>query len=183
MFAGEVVMRVFFRYLSIALSLLAFLLLCTGASGGNAPASTQTLAAGPYIVDFNLYQNPPPADAPLEVAVVPHNSSLHLQGYLTVEPGLGTDATPLRFNLTATGGTNGALQATIRMPVRGAWNIVITLTGPQGQGSSQVAVTAAAAGAMPVWLAWLIGACPLLLIAFWIWRQHLYKRSLLSKTV
>ncbi len=182
MLAGEVVMRVFFRYLILTLSLLAFVLLCTGASVESAPASTKTLAAGPYIIDFNMYQNPPPADAPLEVTVVPHINTLHLQGYITVEPGLGTDATPLHFTLTATGGTNGALQATIRMPVRGAWNIVITLTGPQGQGSSQVAVTAAAPGAIPVWLGWLIGASPLLLIAFWIWRQHLYKRSLLSKT-
>jgi len=101
-----------------------------------------------------------------------------LQGYITAQPGLGTDATPLRFPLSATGGSRGALTAMIRMPVRGAWNLVVTLSGPQGQGVSQIAVTAAAPGAMPVWLAWLIGASPLALLTFWIWRQHLYKRSL-----
>lgn len=172
-------MRVLFRALGSVVALCALFVVTTGAS---VPASTQTLAAGPYIIDFSLSQNPPPVDTPLEATVVPHNSSLHLQGYITVEPGLGTDATPARFNLTATGGANGALQTTLHMPVRGAWNIVITLTGPQGQGTSQVAVTAAAPGAIPVWLGWLIGASPLALVAFWIWRQHLYKRSLQVST-
>ena len=176
-------MRVVIHSLGIGLALLAFFVLTIGASAASAPASTQTLAAGPYIIDFNLYQNPPPVDTPLEVTVVPHDSNQRLQGYITVEPGLGTDAIPLRSRLTATGDAHGTLQGTIRMPVRGAWNIVITLTGPQGQGSSQVAVTVASPGALPVWLAWLIGASPLLLVAFWIWRQHLYKRSLLVAPV
>jgi hypothetical protein len=173
-------MRTLSRYLAIATALLAFLLVTTGAT--NASASTQTLAAGPYIIDFSLAQNPPPVDTPLAVTVVPHGSGLHLQGYVTAQPGLGTDATPLRFVLTATGESNGALTTTIRMPVRGAWNLVITLDGPQGQGVSQMAVTAAAPGAIPVWLGWLIGASPLALLVFWIWRQHLYKRSLVSRT-
>lgn len=172
-------MRILTHYLSIIAALLVLLFLTTGATGADVPASTQTLAAGPYIIDFNLYQNPPPVDTPLKVMVVPHNIDLRLQGSITVEPGLGTDATPLRFPLSAlSGARGGALQATIRMPARGAWNIVITLTGPQGPGVSQVAVTVASPGAMPVWLAWLIGASPLALLTFWIWRQHLYKRSL-----
>jgi len=167
-------MRVLLRSAGVVIALCLLFVLTTAVSA----ASTQTLAAGPYIIDFSLSQNPPPVDTPLDATVLPHDSNLNLQGYITVEPGLGTDATPLRFPLTAAGGARGALHTTIRMPVRGAWNIVITLTGPQGQGSSQVAVTAAAPGAIPVWLGWLIGASPLVLVAFWIWRQHLYKRSL-----
>lgn len=173
-------MRTILRYAAIAVALCLLFILTTATS---VAASTQTLAAGPYIIDFSLSQNPPPVDTPLEATVVPHDGSLSLQGYITVEPGLGTDATPLRFNLTAPDGARGTLHTTIRMPVRGAWNIVITLTGPHGQGSSQVAVTAAAPGAIPVWLGWLIGASPLVLVAFWIWRQHIYKRSLQVSTV
>jgi hypothetical protein len=177
----KVIMRTFMRSLWLAGALLAVLLLTTAATTrADAPASTQTLAAGPYIIDFSLAQNPPPVDTPLVVTIVPQDHSLHLQGYITVKPGLGTDATPLRFNLSATSAANGALQGTIHMPVRGAWNIVITLSGPRGQGDSQVAVTAAAPGAIPVWLGWLIGASPLTLVAFWIWRQNRYKRSLPS---
>lgn len=167
-------MRVLLRSAGVVIALCLLFVLTTAASA----ASTRTLAAGPYIIDFSLSQNPPPVDTPLEATVMPHDSSLNLQGYITVEPGPGTDATPLRFPLSATDGARGVLRTTIRMPVRGAWNIVITLTGSQGQGSSQVAVTAAAPGAIPVWLGWLIGASPLVLVAFWIWRQNLYKRSL-----
>jgi hypothetical protein len=161
--------------------LLAALLLTTGIAQASGPARTQTLAVGPYIVDFNLYQDPPAVDTPLEVTVVPHTNGLRLQGQVIATPGLGTDATPLHFTLTANG-TEGTLETTIRMPVRGAWNLVINLTGPQGAGTGQIAVTVASPGAMPVWVAWLIGASPLTLIAFWIWRQRRYKRSLLANS-
>lgn len=180
MVIGMIVMRKFLLALCGTAALFA-LFLATGATArANTAASTQTLAAGPYIVDFSLSENPPPVDTPLNVTIVPHQSGLRLQGYITVEPGLGTDATTQRFNLSATGAANGALQTTIHVPVRGAWNLVITLTGPQGQGTSKVAVTAAAPGAIPIWLGWLIGASPLVIVAFWIWRQHLYKRSLVK---
>ncbi|HEX7735829.1 MAG TPA: hypothetical protein VF458_13250 [Ktedonobacteraceae bacterium] len=173
-------MRTFVLALCSTVALLA-LFLATGATAwADATASTQTLAAGPYIVDFSLSQNPPPVDTPLIVTVIPRQSGLRLQGYITTEPGLGTDATTQRFNLSATGEASGALQTTIHVPVRGAWNLVLTLTGPQGQGTSKVSVTAAAPGAIPVWLGWLIGASPLVIVTFWIWRQHLYKRSLVK---
>lgn len=175
-------MRLLFRFSGIVLALLMLLLLTTAESGISAPASVQTLAAGPYVIDLDLYQNPPAVDTPLKVRVVPHDRSLRLQGYITAEPGLGTDATPLRFALSASGEADGSLQTSIHMPVRGAWNIVVTLNGPQGQGHSQIAVTVAAPGAIPVWLGWLIGASPLVLVAFWIWRQNHYKRSLLMHT-
>jgi hypothetical protein len=99
---------------------------------------------------------------------------------VTATPGLGTDAVPLHFALTASGNSTGTLEGTVRVPVRGAWNLVLSLSGPQGSGSGQVAVTVAAPGAIPFWLAWVIGSSPLLLLAFWIWRQRRYKRSLLA---
>src|SRR5215471_15259095 len=87
-----------------AIVLLTTLLLTTGTASANEPTRTQTLAVGPYIVDFNLSQDPPYVDTPLEVTVVPHTRGLQLQGQVTAEPGLGTDATPLHFKLTAAGG-------------------------------------------------------------------------------
>ncbi|HEY0756187.1 MAG TPA: hypothetical protein VGD98_19685 [Ktedonobacteraceae bacterium] len=175
-------MRKLFHVLGSCVALLALLLITSAGTGLNATASTQTLAVGPYIIDFSLSQNPPPVDTPLDVTITPHDSNAHLQGDITTEPGLGTDGTSLRFHLSATGEANGTLRTTIHIPVRGAWNIAITLTGSRGQATSQVAVTAAAPGAIPVWLGWLIGASPLVIVAFWIWRQHRYKRALLSKT-
>jgi len=164
--------------------ILTLFMLATGTAraSGSAPASSETLAVGPYIIDFNLYQNPPYVNTSVEVTVVPHDSRLQLQGYVTVEPGLGTDAVPLRFNLTPLGDKTGTLKGTIHMPVQGAWNIVINLNGPQGMGTAREPVTVAAPGAIPIWLGWLIGASPLTLIAFWIWRQHRYKRVLLAQS-
>ncbi len=170
--------RVMLR-LSAALALLVVTLATAGAAWASGPARTQTLAVGPYIVDVNLYQDPPYVDTPFEVTVVPHHASLRLQGQVTATPGLGTDAVPLHFALTASDDSS-TLQGMVRMPVRGAWNLVLSLSGPQGTGTGQVAVTVAAPGAIPFWLAWVIGASPLLLIAFWIWRQRRYKRSLLA---
>ena len=169
--------------LSMAVALLAFFLGPAETAWASSRARMETLAIGPYIVDFILSQDPPYVDTPQKVTVVPHDSSLRLQGHVTVEPGLGTDATPLRFNLTASEETPGTLEGTIRMPVRGAWNIVIDLTGPQGSGTAQVAVTVAAPGAIPIWLGWLIGASPLTLIAFWIWRQRRSKQAFLAKSI
>lgn len=174
-------MRITLRFVIPIIILLACFVLATGAARASAPASTETLAAGPYIIDFSLYQNPPYADTPLEVTIVPHDGSLRLQGQVIAEPGLGTDATPLQFALTATGDKNGTLKGTIRMPVQGAWNLVVDLSGPRGTGSAQMPVTVSAPGAIPVWLGWLIGASPLLLIVFWIWRQHRYKSMLLAR--
>ena len=50
------------------------------ALAGGGPAHTETLAAGPYVVDVNLYQDPPFTDQSVEVTVVPHDSRLRLTG-------------------------------------------------------------------------------------------------------
>ena len=94
------------------------------------PASTQTLLAGPYIIDVNLYQDPPVADQSSEITVVPLEASLRLSGRVIMMPGLGTDAVELHSNLVPLDQTN-TLVGTIRMPVRGAWQIVIQLNGPR----------------------------------------------------
>ena len=61
----------------------------------NKPASTKSLFAGPYIIDVNLYQDPPVTDQPSEITVVPHEESLQLYGRILMVPGLGTDAVEL----------------------------------------------------------------------------------------
>lgn len=166
----------------VLLALSGWVLLVSGhAWAEGKPARTQTLAAGPYIIDVNLYQDPPYVDQPLHIGVVPHDSTLRLTGQIIAQPGLGTDAIPLRAKLTATGDGHGTLDGAINLPVQGAWHIVIQLDGPRGAGSESVDVTVGAPGAMPSWLAWLIGSSPLVAIALLIWFQHRYRRRLLSK--
>jgi hypothetical protein len=106
---------------------LAILPAVARASGG--PARTVTLAAGPYIVDVNLYEDPPVTDQSVEVTVIPHESGLRLSGRILMAPGLGTDAVELHTQLSPMGRSNTLLGA-VRMPVRGAWQIMIQLDGP-----------------------------------------------------
>ena len=167
-----------------ALAFIALFIMLPGvaqASGGLAhPAHTETLMAGPYIIDVNLYQDPPMTDQAVEVTVVPHESGLRLSGTIFMLPGLGTDAVELHSRLSPSG-QDGTLVGTIRMPVRGAWNIVVQLNGPQGAGQASFPITVAAPGAMPVWLGWLIGLTPLLGIAWMVWHQRRYRRKLLAR--
>lgn len=142
------------------------------------PVQTETLAAGPYVIDVNLYQSQPFTDTPLEMTVVPHDHTLHLQGRIIADPGLGTNAVELRAPLSPLAANSTTLRGAISMPVQGAWQIGIALNGPQGSGTAHFSVTVAAPGAIPVWLGWLIAVTPLLGVAWWLWRQHRYRRTL-----
>lgn len=142
------------------------------------PASTETLLAGPYIIDVNLYQDPPVADQASEITVVPHDANLRLSGNIIEMPGLGTDAVTLHSNLVPLNQTN-TLAGMIRMPVRGAWQIIIQLNGPQGAGEASFPVRVAGPGAMPFWMAWLIALTPFVGITWWIFHQRRYRQKLL----
>jgi hypothetical protein len=144
------------------------------------PARTVTLIAGPYVIDVNLYQDPPETDQSVEVTIVPHEDSLRLTGRVLMVPGLGTDAIELHSNLSPLGQT-GTLVGTVRMPVRGAWQIVIHLSGPKGEGEASFPVTVAAPGAIPIWLGWLIALTPLLGITWMVWFQIRYRKKLLLR--
>ncbi len=163
----------------VALFVTCFVIMMLGAaSASSGPALTETLTAGPYTVNVNLYQNPPPSDQLVETTVVPHDTSVALTGSIVVEPGLGTDAVPLHFKLAPLNQT-GTLVTNIRMPVRGSWQVVVQLNGAKGPGSASFLITVAAPGAMPVWLAWLIAVVPMPFIAWLVWHQYRYRRRLL----
>ncbi|GAC1371500.1 MAG: hypothetical protein NVSMB44_38970 [Ktedonobacteraceae bacterium] len=175
----------FLRFMaSTGLALIALLLVApASAFAKNQPARTQTVAAGPYAIDVSLSQDPPFADQPFDVVVRPRVSGLQFKGEVIARPGLGTDAIDLHTPLSPTGDGRGTLKSTIHIPVRGAWNVVVQLEGPQGMGSASIPVTVGAPGAMAPWLAWLIGASPLVLIAVCVWFQHRYRRTLLAQAV
>ncbi len=160
--------------------LLAFLLLPLAAVNAYAagPAHTETLVIGPYIVQVTLAQYPPETDQADAVTVTPEDGQLRLAGSLALLPGLGTDAEPLRAALVPAG-QSSALVGSVRLPVRGAWQIEVQLTGPEGPGRASFPIVVAAPGAIPLWLGWLIGATPLLGIVWLIWHQCRYRRTLL----
>lgn len=169
------------RNMVVAVFVACFVMLILGAaSASSGPALTETLTAGPYNVNVNLYQNPPPSDELVELTVVPQDTSVALTGSIVVEPGLGTDAVPLHFKLAPLNQTS-TLVTNIRMPVRGSWQVDVELNGAKGPGSANFLITVSAPGAIPVWLAWLIALVPVPAIAWLVWHQYRYRRRLLVK--
>jgi hypothetical protein len=165
----------------LGLTGIFFLIVTTGsANAASKPALSQTISAGSYIITINVSKNPPFTGEPFNVSVIPHNALLKLSGKVIMEPGSGTDGVNIPTALKAVGDNTGTLTATVQIPVRGAWNIAVELNGPQGPGNASVAVTVGAPGAMPPWVAWTIGASPLLFIAFWVANQHRYRRKLMT---
>lgn len=172
-------------YISVACTLTLFgmvlLMLCTPQSAQAAtPGHTTTMLAGAYTIDVTLSQDPPVTDQPFTVTVTAHNGASLLSGQVIAQPGLGTDGANVYSTLHMRSGHPSVLQAILRIPVRGAWHIVVEINGARGQGTGSVDVVAAAPGAMPVWLAWSIGALPALGLLCWSLRQRNFRSTLLS---
>ena len=148
------------------------------AQASNGPAFTRTLTVGSYVVQVDIYQYPPVTDQAVQVTVVPQKSTLYLSGRINMLPGLGTDAVPLHAQLSPLN-SSSTLVGSIRMPVRGAWQIDVQLNGSQGLGEASFPIVVSGPGAMPIWLGWLIGSLPLLGLAWIIWHQQRYRRKLL----
>jgi hypothetical protein len=170
------VARAFFALISLFFLMLPFQVVWAAAK----PASSETVMAGPYIIDIDLSQNPPVTDQPFEVIVVPHDYSPQLSGQVIAKPGLGTDAVNLYTPLKPAVGQHSTLEGSLHVPVQGAWEIVVQLNGPQGHGSGSITITAAALGAIPVWLGWLIGTIPAMGFIWWLWHQRRYRRTLVA---
>jgi hypothetical protein len=169
---------------SLGLTGILFLIVTTGiANAASKPALSQTVSAGGYIITIDVSKSPPYTGEPFNVTIVPQDSSLKLSGTVTMEPGAGTDGVNIPTKLKALGDNTSSLQATVQIPVRGAWNIVVAVDGPKGSGTASIPVTVGAPGAMPPWIAWTIGASPLLFIAFWVANQHRYRRKLAAGSI
>jgi hypothetical protein len=95
----------------------AFAVFPTVAWASGRPARTEILTAGPYIIDVNLYQDPPVTDQPVEVTVIPHEVGLRLFGRILMVPGVGTNAVELYSMLLPLDRTT-TLVGRLRMPVR-----------------------------------------------------------------
>jgi hypothetical protein len=125
-------------------------------------ARTDAYAAGPYTVTVTRVD---PVDvgttAGFAVTVAPADGA----GVVAITlPGPGTPARPGRTAIAA-GGRSGTYEVTATFPVRGAWVLAIDVAGRAGSGRAAVPVTAAAPGAIPIWLGWTIGLSPLVGVA------------------
>lgn len=146
-------------------------------------AGVANVRAGPYRLEVRWYTDPPRTNQPLEVLIVPLDLPPEEASRLTValvaRPGLGTEATPTRGTVGPDPDRAGAFAAQVNLPVQGAWNLEISVSGPSGRGQARVELLVAAPGAIPLWLGWAIGLSPLLgLGAFLLWQRREVRRLL-----
>jgi hypothetical protein len=121
-------------------------------------ARTDAYPAGPYTVTVTR-NDPVDVDRSTGFAVTVAPSAGAGVVAITL-PGPGTAGRPGRA-VTASGGGSGRYVVTATFPVRGAWVLALDVSGAAGHGRAVVPVTAAAPGAIPVWLGWTIGLSPL----------------------
>jgi hypothetical protein len=144
------------------------------------PAQSQTLVAGPYTIVMGLSTSQPIVDQDFTVTIVPRTAGT-LSGTLQAQPGPGTDGIIVRRTLLADAASPQSLNSAIRVPVRGAWTLVVNLNGPQGTGSASMDIIVAVPNAIPPWQGWTIGLLPLVGFVWLIWRQWVYRRKLLKQ--
>jgi len=123
---------------------------------------TDAYAAGPYTVTVTRVD---PVDVGSAIGFAVTVEPADGAGVVAIAlPGPGTPARPARAAV-APGGRAGAYEVTATFPVRGAWVLAIDVAGRAGRGRAAVPVTAAAPGAIPIWLGWTIGLSPLIGVA------------------
>ncbi len=139
-------------------------------------AQVTRVDAGSYTLNVQMSLDAPQVDQPFDILITPQDSKWHLSGQVVETPVSGTDAANVYIPLTSQGNT---LRGELHLPVRGFWQLVIELDGPDGRGVATIPVVVSAPGAMPIWLAWTIGALPALGLLWWVLRQRAYRRTLL----
>jgi len=171
------------RGLIAALALLALAAIAApvpAAAHAERPATSVSVTAGPYPLVVALYADPPRAGADLPIVVSPGPGSRvgPRTARVVARPGLGVSATPTRATLAPDPDGPGSLAGAVRLTVTGPWLLEIAVDGPLGEAAAVVPVTAAAPGALPAWVGWLIGVgLPLGgLIWFVIWQQGYLRR-------
>lgn len=142
------------------------------------PARTDLVQAGPYALEIALYTDQPRTGQAFAVVVAPQGDPAPTTVRLVARPGLGTNATPSRSTLGPDPDAPDRFAGLAHLSVTGAWLLDVQADGPAGAGRATYAMTAAAPGAVPVWLGWLVGLSPLLGVVWLGWWQHRYLQRL-----
>jgi hypothetical protein len=174
------------RHITLAATALLALLVAVPSFGATTawahaerPASVTQVQAGPYAFSLALYAEQPRAGQDLVFVLAPTPSGPQPSSVrVSAQPGLGTNATPTRAEFAVDPDNPAALAGSVRLSVTGAWLLEVVADGPAGEGRARLPLTAAAPGALPVWLGWVIGLAPLLGVVWFGWWQHRYLRCL-----
>lgn len=154
------------------------------AAHGDTPVRTEILRAGPYTVAVLFYTVPRPG-SDLRLLVVPQAPASTSAGPIGVRaravPGAGNLRPPVIARTAPDPELANATVVEQPLPTVGAWLLVFDFDGPAGQATARLPVTAAAAGAIPVQLAWAIASIPLAgLVAFAVAQRRWFVRAMLQ---
>ncbi|HYU18618.1 MAG TPA: hypothetical protein VEQ11_07965 [Chloroflexota bacterium] len=151
---------------------------------GVSPARSELLRAGPYTLELSFYSEPVRAAQAVAITITPRDRdsswsvARDLWVTLVAEPGPAVAAPITRPRVVPDDDDADSLAAELRLAAPGPWLIHLSIDGPLGHGEADVAISAAAPSAIPVWLGWAIGLAPLAGLALFGWSQHRWLRSL-----
>jgi hypothetical protein len=154
--------------LALVVLLLEIVLSVQATVPGSTPVRVVHVNAGPYPLTVSLYRDPANAGFALPFAIAPTQA---VHGTLTFDvssiPAQGVSATPVHASLGPDASNANAVRGDAEITVRGQWYLGIHVSGPQGEATVRVPITATAPPALPLWIGWLIGFIPLYgLLAF-----------------
>jgi hypothetical protein len=166
---------------SILLGLLLALAPVAASAHTGTPVQTTTVDAGAYTLDVMIYSEPH-TSWPIPIRIAPRLPARQrelapLKLQVTMQPGLGTDATPVKAVVYPDPDDHTMYAADPMVVVRGAWVLEIQAQGPDSTGTARIPLTVAAPAAMPLWLGWLLGFSPLLGVIWFAWWQWRWMKS------
>lgn len=123
----------------------------------NTAARVVQVQAGPYPLTVSLYKDPADAGYALPFSIA---STQPLNYDVNTVPQTVVEATSVRASLSPDATNRNITQGTAEITVQGSWLLHIVASGPQGQGTADVLLSAVAPPAIPDWLGWLIGGIP-----------------------
>jgi hypothetical protein len=157
--------------------LLLLFLAMVFTAAGSSPLATQTARIGPYRLLLSFYSLPRTGQQ-LNMTIQSATSGESLRfSQAVLNPAHGTDATPVSIALSPDGDTPDAYDVNVTPPVRGAWLLHLTVSGPAGSFAGDIPMNVLSPPVMPTWLGWLIGLSPVSLLLTFIWMQVRWRNA------
>lgn len=167
------------------LVVMCLVVLTETASANQPPARVEEQTAGPYRLEITFFEALPTVSQPVHFAVRAVPGSPALDGAVITAlgvPGPETLALSTRpVALQPEPEFAGSYVAGLLLSVRGAWDLEVHIAGPAGKAIARIPVAVAVPYAMPVWLGWVIGMSPLLVLGWFAWWQRGYLRLLMAE--
>lgn len=157
--------------------LVTLLLLSTSSvsAHGGGPLHSVDLVVGAYTLNVGFFNWPLRAEQPFSLLIVPTGTQYQqreLSVKLLFTPAAGTPGDPKAAKVLPDSDSDSGYAVDAGIGVKGNWQMVLTVAGPQGEASTTLPVEVTGPPEMPTWLGWLIALAPLLGLVAFGWSQR-----------